>query len=58
VAQLSVGKLKHEEKANLAVNMSNVCVRICVDSVRDQNPTITKEGLIERVTALFLAEFQ
>jgi len=42
-------KLKPEEKVNLAIGMTDVCVRICADSIRDQNPTIKEEELIERV---------
>ncbi len=38
-----------EEKVNLAVGMSDVCVRVCADGVRDQNPGINEEELIERV---------
>lgn len=42
-------KLKPEEKVNLAISMSDVCVRVCADGVRDQNPGISEEELIERV---------
>ena len=41
--------LKPEERVNLAVGMSDVCVRVCADGVRDQNPGISEEELIERV---------
>lgn len=33
-----VGRLKPEDRVNLAVGMSDVCVRVCADGVRDQNP--------------------
>jgi hypothetical protein len=46
---LAVKRLKPEERVNLAVGMSDVCVRVCADGVRDQNPGISKEELIERV---------
>jgi hypothetical protein len=46
---LAVKRLKPEERVNLAVGMSDVCVRVCADGVRDQNPGISEEELIERV---------
>ena len=42
-------KLKPEDRVNLAVGMSDVCVRVCADGVRDQNLGISEEELIERV---------
>jgi len=42
-------KLKPEEKVNLAISMTNVCVRICADGIRDRQPTITDEELIKEV---------
>ena len=42
-------RLKCEERVNLAVGMSDVCIRVCADGVRDQNPGISEEELIERV---------
>jgi hypothetical protein len=44
-----VRRLKLEERVNLAIDMSDVCVRVCADGVRDQNPGISEEELIERV---------
>jgi hypothetical protein len=41
--------LKPEERVNLAVGMSDVCVRVCADGVRDQNLGISEGELIERV---------
>jgi len=43
------GRLPPEERVNLAVGMSDVCVRICAEGVRNQNPGISEEELIERV---------
>jgi hypothetical protein len=43
------GRLKPEERVDLAVGMSDVCVRVCADGVRDQNPGISEKELIERV---------
>jgi hypothetical protein len=42
-------KLKPEEKVNLAVNMSDVCIRVCAEGVMDQSPGISERELIERV---------
>lgn len=44
-------KLKPEEKVNLAINMTDVCVRIGVDAIKDQDRTIKEEELIEKVRA-------
>ena len=44
-----LGRLKPEERVNLAVGMSDVCIRICADGVMDQNPDISEDELIERV---------
>jgi uncharacterized tellurite resistance protein B-like protein len=44
-----VRRLKPEERVNLAIGMSDVCIRVCADGVRDQNPGISEEELIERV---------
>lgn len=38
-----------EKRVNLAISMSDVCIRVCADGVRDQNPGISEEELIERV---------
>gem|GEM_PF-1977382 len=46
---LIVKKLKREESVNLAIGMSDVCIRVCADGVKDQNPGISEEELIERV---------
>lgn len=44
-----IGRLKPKERVNLAVGIGDVCVRVCADGVRDQNPSISEEELIERV---------
>ena len=46
---LPVRRLKPEERVNLAVGMSDVCVRICADGVRDENPSVSEEEVVERV---------
>jgi len=42
-------KLKPEERVNLAIGMSDVCIRVCADGVRDQNPGISEKELIRKV---------
>ncbi len=42
-------KLRPEEKVEIAVNMSDVCVRICAEGIRDQNPRVKEERVIEKV---------
>lgn len=42
-------KLRPEEKVEIAVNMSDVCVRICAEGIRNQNPSVKEERVIEKV---------
>jgi hypothetical protein len=44
---LDFSELTPEEKMNLAINMTDVCVRICAEGVRDQHPGITEDRLLE-----------
>jgi len=46
---LSLDRLKPEEKVNLAISMTDTCVRVCADAVKDRYRTIREEELIERV---------
>lgn len=48
---LSLDKLKPEEKVNLSIDMTNVCARVCVDSIRDRDKALEEEELIDRVRA-------
>jgi hypothetical protein len=47
--QERLGRLSPETKVNSAIGMSDVCVRICADGVRDQDPGISEEELVEKV---------
>lgn len=47
--KLSPGKLKPEEKVNLAINMTDVCLRVCAEGMKAQNPNITKQELTEKL---------
>ena len=38
-----------EKRVNLAINMSDVCVRVSSDAIRDKNPRIKEEELLELV---------
>lgn len=38
-----------EKRVNLAINMSDVCVRISSDAVRDKNPKVKEEELLKLV---------
>ena len=46
---MSFAKLKPEEKVELAISMTDACVRICADGIRDRQPTISDRELIEQV---------
>lgn len=49
-------RLKPEERVNLAINMSDVCIRVCAEGVKAQNPGISEEELIERVRERLMFE--
>ncbi len=38
-----------EERVNLAINMTDACVRVCADGVRDEQPKMKEEELLKRV---------
>ena len=40
-----------EERVNLAVSMTDACVRICADSVRARYSIVSEKDLLERVRA-------
>lgn len=42
-------KLQPEERVNAAVYMSDLCVRVCADSIRDKDLTVTDEDLLRLV---------
>jgi len=46
---LSQSELKPEKKVNLAIGMTDACVRVCADGIRDLNPDLKEEELMERV---------
>ena len=42
-------KLKPEEKVNLSINMTDVCVQVCADGIRDQNRGINEAQLMKEL---------
>jgi hypothetical protein len=50
VLSLSLDKMKPEEKVKCAINMTDVCVRICADGIKDENPQISEKELLEKVS--------
>jgi hypothetical protein len=42
-------RLRPDERVNAAIYMSDVCVHICVDSVKDEDRTISGKDLMKRV---------
>jgi hypothetical protein len=49
-------RLKPEERVDLAVNMSDVCIRVCAEGVKAQYPNISEEKLIELVRERLMFE--
>lgn len=44
-----IGKLPGEVKVQMAIEMTEFCVRVCADGIRAQNPGITEEKLLEKL---------
>lgn len=44
-----MGVLKPEEKVNIAIELSDVCVRVCAEGIRAEFPGIGDEELLERL---------
>jgi hypothetical protein len=44
-----LGRLKPEEKAAVAMDMSDFCVCVCADGIRAQHPDIGEEELLARL---------
>jgi len=49
VLDAQVASLTPEEKVNLAINMVDVCVRVCMDSIKDHYTRISKAHLFKCV---------
>jgi hypothetical protein len=50
---LVVKRLKPEERVNLAIGMSDVCIRICAEGIKAENPSIGDKELIEKLRERF-----
>ncbi|MFB0501382.1 MAG: hypothetical protein ACETVP_02825 [Candidatus Bathyarchaeia archaeon] len=48
---MTLETLKPEEKVNLSINMTDTCIHICADALKDQDETIKEEELLEKVRA-------
>jgi len=46
---LDWSRLKPEEKVNMAIDMTDVVVRVCAEGIRVQYPRITEEELLQRL---------
>jgi len=44
-----LGKLRPEKKVNLAICMSDACVRICAEGIKAQCPQITEQEFIKKL---------
>jgi hypothetical protein len=44
-----LGRLKPEEKVNIAIDMTDACVRICADGIKTQYPGISEKELVEKL---------
>ncbi len=44
-----LGALKPEEKVLLCVDMTDACIQICADGIRNQSPNITEKELIDKL---------
>jgi hypothetical protein len=44
---LDFSDLTPEEKVNLAIGMTDVCIHICSEGIRNQHPEITDNRLLE-----------
>lgn len=45
MARLTPRNLKPEDKVNLSINMTDACIRICVDAARDR--AVKEDEMIE-----------
>jgi hypothetical protein len=44
-----LGRLKPSEKVAICIDMTDTCVRTCAEGIRQQNPGISEEALIEKL---------
>jgi tRNA G37 N-methylase TrmD len=46
---LSSVELKPEERVNLAIGMTDACVRICIEGILNRDRSLTEEEVREKV---------
>jgi len=51
---LSRNRLTRSEKVDMAISMTDLCVRVCADGIRDQSPNISEEELAEQIRERFV----
>lgn len=44
-----LGRLKPEQKVLIAIDMTDGCMRVCADGIRQQFPDISDEELLEKL---------
>jgi hypothetical protein len=44
-----LGRLTSEQKVQIAIEMTDGCVQVCADGIRQQNPGISEQELIEKL---------
>jgi len=44
-----LGRLKPEQKVQIAIEMTDLCVEVCADGIRQQYPGISEEELLEKL---------
>jgi hypothetical protein len=44
-----VGRLEPEVKVNMAIEMTEAMVRVCLDGIRGRNPSMAEEELMEEL---------
>jgi hypothetical protein len=49
VALLSSVELKPEERVNLAIGMTDACIRVCIEGILSRGQSLTDEEVMEKV---------
>ncbi|MFP3985166.1 MAG: hypothetical protein ACLFU9_04275 [Candidatus Bathyarchaeia archaeon] len=44
-----LGRLTPEEKVNMAIEMSEVCVHLCAEGIKVRYPGVSEEELLEKL---------
>jgi hypothetical protein len=44
-----LGRLKPEEKVNMAIDMTEAMVQVCAEGIKAQYPSITEKELMEKL---------